>query len=350
MMPFMDPALLRILDANLNRAREGLRVIEDYARFALDDARLAQKAKSHRHALAAIARTLNPAELLAARDTAGDTGRTTKTAAELSRSTTEQVVRAEFARVGEALRVIAEFGKIANAQVAVEAETIRYKLYELEQGLLLRGPLLARFRAARLYVIVTAALCRNDWLFTAEAALQGGAGILQLREKGLPDGELLRRVLALRELTLRYGALLILNDRVDLARLAGADGVHVGQDDLPVAAARKIGGGGMLVGKSTHTIEQFDAALREEPDYIAVGPMFPSTTKPQDHIAGLETLRAAAGQSRSAGVELPLVAIGGIDTSNARSVMAAGATCVCICSAVLSTADPQGAAASLVIG
>ncbi len=133
-----------------------------------------------------------------------------------------------------------------------------------------------------------------------------------------------------------------MNDRPDIAVLAGADAVHVGQDDLPVEAVRRIVGPDLVVGKSTHTLEQALAAAREGADYIAVGPMFPSTTKPQDHVAGLETLRQVAGR-----VNVPLVGIGGITAGNCAEVMAAGAQAVAVCQAVIGQEDVRTAAEAI---
>ena len=149
----------------------------------------------------------------------------------------------------------------------------------------------------------------------------------------------------LRELTDETSRLLIINDRPDIAKLARADIVHVGQDDLPVRETRRIAGAGILVGKSTHTLEQFDAALAEEPDYVAVGPVFPSGTKPQPHIAGPATLAAVRGRT-----ELPLVAIGGITGANVSQVAAAGATCIAVSAAVITADDPEAAARAIVAG
>jgi len=338
----VDAPTLRILDANLNRAREALRLIEDHARFVLDDADAARHAKLARHELRRIIAAVGAAELLAARDILSDVGRELKTPDELERASADDVLRAAFARLSEAARVLGEYGKLLAPGAARVAEQLRYRAYELEQRVALRGTRRARFRQVRLYVIVTAALCRRPWLEAAEGALRGGAGCLQLREKSLPDGELLRRAARLRELTDRHAALLIINDRPDVARLSGADGVHVGQDDLPVAAARRVAGARLLVGKSTHTAEQFEAALAEEPDYLAVGPMFASPTRPQPHIASPQTLAAVAGRT-----EIPLVAIGGISAENVGQVVRAGAQRVCVCSAVIGADDPENAAARI---
>ncbi len=362
----MDADVLRILDANVNRAREALRVIEDYARFALDDADAAAAAKRDRHALrdlaAAVAGAATAAQgeprawsdpLLAARDIEGDIGRDAKTTAELARGSAEDVVRAAFARLSEATRSLGEFGKLVPslagddrtavaAGPAQLAEELRYRGYELEQRIALRGTLRRRFREVRVYVLITAAQCRRPWLEVAETAIRGGAGCVQLREKELDDGELLRRARQLCELTTKRGVLLAINDRPDIARLARADIVHVGQDDLPVREVRRIAGGAVLVGKSTHTLAQFEAALAEEPDYVAVGPMFASGTKPQEHIAGPATVAAARGKTK-----VPLVAIGGITPDNAAEVVASGADCMAVCAAVSGANDPAGAVARL---
>lgn len=338
----MESAVLRVLDANLNRAREALRVIEDHARFVCDDADAAERVKHARHGLRRIVEMIGAQELLTARDIVSDVGRETKTAAELQRDSTDDVVRAAFARLTEAARVLGEHGKLATPAAAEAAEKLRYQAYELEQCVVLRATLRARFRRVRLYVLLTEALCKHGWYETAEAALRGGAGCLQLREKNLPDGELLERARRLRRLTSEHDALLAINDRPDIARLCGADIVHVGQEDMSVAEARRIAGANLLIGKSTHTPEQFDAALAEDPDYLAVGPMFASTTKPQKHIAGPETLRQVSGRT-----ELSLVAIGGITAANATEVVRAGAACICVCSAAIGADDVQEAATQL---
>lgn len=337
-----DADVLRILDVNLNRAREALRVVEDYARFALDDADAAAAAKQSRHDLRQIVEQIGAENLSAARDILSDAGRDSKTPSELARAGPEDVVRAAFARLSESARCLGEFAKIDHPAAAARAERLRYQGYELEQRTLLRGPLRARFRAVRLYVIITESLCRGDWRGVAEAALRGGASCIQLREKNLSDAELLRRARALCQTAHLHDALFIMNDRPDIARLANADGVHVGQDDLGVREARRIAGGRMLVGKSTHTIEQSHAALDEQPDYLAVGPMFPSPTKPRDPLAGPQLLTAAAGST-----DLPIVAIGGVTADNARGLYAAGASTVCACSHVIASADPKATAAAL---
>ena len=257
----------------------------------------------------------------------------------MARRDEEDVVRAAFGRLTEAARSLGEFGKLHAAQAAAAAERLRYRAYELEQRVVLRGRLRQRFRAVRLYVLLTESLCRRPWRETLAASVRGGARCVQLREKTLPDGELLQRARELREWTRERGVLLAINDRPDIARLVGAEIVHVGQDDLAVADVRRIAGGHILVGKSTHTVEQFRAALAEDPDYLAVGPMYDSPTKPQPLIAGADTLKAVRPLT-----DLPLVAIGGLTPTNIEPVVFAGANALAVCGGVIGADDPECAA------
>lgn len=338
----MDAEILRIIDVNINRAREALRVVEDYARFVLDDPDAAGTSKRCRHELRTISDALGADALLAARDIVSDVGRHVKTTAESQRGSTEDVVQAAFSRVSEAARALGEYGKLLSPVAASAGENLRYRVYELEQRIVLRGTLRRRLRDTRLHVLVTEALCRRPWLETVAAAIRGGAGCIQLREKQLDDGELLRRARELRALTAEHDVLLAINDRPDIAKLARADIVHVGQEDLSVREIRRIGGASILVGKSTHTVAQFEAAVVEEPEYLAVGPMFQSETKSQEHIPGPQML--AAVRTRT---ELPLVAIGGITAASVAQVTAAGADSVAVCAPVITAEDVEAAARAI---
>jgi len=354
------PTANRILDANFNRAREALRVMEEYARFALDDAGLTAAIKETRHALTDCLRRFESNEtgtialssspptragatsLIGSRDIAGDVGREVTTESEYQRADASQVVVAAGKRLGEALRAIEEYGKIIDPAFAASIETIRYRGYELERRLALTTQARQRFGSVRLYVLLTEELCGKGWFETAEAALRGGADCIQLREKSLPDRELLDRAKRLVNLCRERGAMLIINDRPDVAVASGAHGVHLGQTDLPVAAVRRIVPPTCVIGVSTHTIEQVRAAAEQAPDYIAVGPMFDSPTKPQKHIAGPATL----GEARKF-TSLPLVAIGGISEENAAEVLGAAPCCLCVCRSVIAQSDVEEAARRL---
>ena len=202
----------------------------------------------------------------------------------------------------------------------------------------------SRFDSVRLYVLVTAELCRGDWLEIARAAIDGGAECVQLREKHLSDRELLRRATALAELAHSRNALCIINDRADIAHLAGADGVHLGQEDLGVAEVRRMVGGNLLVGKSTHSPQQVVAAAAEGPEYLAIGPMFASHTKPQARALASREALIEAARSEFAG---PIVVIGGIDAENVGQLVLAGVDRVAVCSAVIGAEDPAAAARAI---
>jgi len=328
--------VLRILDANLNRAREALRVMEEFARFVLDDAILTADIKQTRHDLAAAIPAAIDTDAIRRREIEADVGREIGTASEYVRADARDVAIAAGKRLSEALRVIEEYGKTIDPAFAACVEQIRYRGYGLERRLSITASAKDRFGRVRLYVLITESLCRRDWFETAQATIDGGADCLQLREKNLTDRELLHRAKRLAAVCRERGVLFLVNDRPDIAALANADGVHLGQDDLSVAAARRILPASAIVGVSTHTIEQVHEAIAQAPDYIAVGPMFPSSTKLQDHIAGPQTLAAARSLTG-----LPLAAIGGIDATNAAEVLSAAPCALCVSSAVLAHPDPR---------
>lgn len=330
------------MDAGLNRAREALRVMEDFARFQLDDASLAAALKMLRHDLASAVPGSIAVHLIACRDINADVGRAISTPAESIRDSAGHAALAAGKRLSEALRSVEEYAKAVAPPFAAAVEQLRYRGYEVERRLALTLRARERFADVRLYVIITESLCRGDWFAAAEAALAGGADCLQLREKHLPDHEWLARARRLARLCRERSAMCIVNDRPDIAVAAGAHGIHLGQDDLALADVRRVAPPEMIVGLSTHNRAQVEAAAAQAPDYIAVGPMFATGTKPQDIIAGPATLAEARTIT-----SIPLVAIGGINARNATEVVAAGADCVCVCQAVVGQADIAAAAAEI---
>lgn len=341
--PLPDGRILRLLDANANRAREALRVVEDYARFVLDDGSTTEALKALRHDLAAATRAF-VAEAILHRDTPNDVGTGISTDGERVRAGLADVVTAAGKRLGEALRAIEEFLKTLSPADAARVEQIRYRFYDIEHRLAFAlRPAARGFAGIRLYVLVTQSLCRIPWLDAAEQAVLGGADCLQLREKELEGGELLQRAKQLVALCRRHGIACVINDRPDVAILAGADGVHVGQGDLPARDARRIVGPGRVVGVSTHNLEQAKRVVADGADYIGVGPVFRSPTKPRDFTAGLEYARAVA-QSLP---HVPAVAIAGITAANVDEVLATGVRAVAVSSAVLAAGDVRAAAAGL---
>jgi thiamine-phosphate pyrophosphorylase len=170
----------------------------------------------------------------------------------------------------------------------------------------------------------------------ADACFRGGARLLQVRQKGGSDAAFLALADRVAVSANAFGAQLVINDRADIAALCGAGGVHVGQDDLPVEDVRRIVGPDVIVGLSTHTFEQFEAGLRTSADYLAVGPIFGTSTKDTGYSArGLDLLRRAAGRGR------PIVAIGGITLATAAGVIEAGAASVAVITDLLTDGDPE---------
>jgi thiamine-phosphate pyrophosphorylase len=338
----MERNVYRILDANLNRAREALRVMEEFARFILDDRGLAERIKLLRHELASAAAGFDGMKLLAVRDIAADVGRETKTVAEMSRVDSRAVAVAAGKRLTEALRALEEYGKLAGPEEAAVFERIRYRAYELEQQVSLpRGGKQRRkqIEEANLHVLITSALCSNrDPVKTAEEVLAAGADVIQLREKEMTDRDLLDLAGRLAELCRQRGKLFIVNDRADIAALADADGVHLGRNDLPIQQARRIVGEERIIGASAHSIEEVKDAVAECADYIGIGAMFPSSTKPQVGVQGIKLAVKAKEVT-----DLPLVAIGGITPENSCELSAAGIHAVAVSSAIISSPDPASA-------
>lgn len=338
-------AVHRLLDANLDRAREGLRVVEDWCRFGLDRADLVARLKDLRQRLGQRHRDVYKL----ARDTAGDVAVGMAHPAQRQRPQATQVIAANCARVQEALRVLEEFGRGLDDPLAAEAATIRYALYDLEVELLRAcdGSGAARrelLRRCRLY-LVTSPSPRLEAV--VEAALRGGVRLVQYRAKegsadaqGQPitDAVRLEQALALRALCRRHGALLLINDRLDIAAAVEADGVHLGQGDLPPALARQLLGPDVLIGRSTHAISQLRQAVADGCDYVGVGPVNATPTKPGREPVGLDYVRQAAADS-----PIPFFAIGGIDATNLAAVQAAGAERVAVVRAITEANDPEQA-------
>ncbi|MBX3373561.1 MAG: thiamine phosphate synthase [Phycisphaeraceae bacterium] len=338
-MPRVHDSVLRILDANANRAREALRVHEEAARFVLVDGTLCSGLKQLRHELAQACARFGSLERH--RDTAGDPGSVVTVESERRRSGVRAVVEASAARLGEALRSLEEYGKVASPDAASTIESIRYRAYDLSSTLLGRLTRLEP-RGWMVCVLLTESLCRGrPWHLVLRAALDGGADAIQLREKQLGDRELLDRALHVRAET-RGRAAFIMNDRPDIALLADADGIHVGQDDLPVEAVRRAAGWNRVIGVSTAGLEQAVAARSAGADYVGVGPMFRSSTKQRDVIAGPEAARRCVEWDG-----LPHLAIGGVTLERIPVLRAAGVRAVAVSAAVLQAEDPAAAVAAL---
>ncbi len=332
----------RVLDASANRAREGLRVVEDYCRFVLDDSFLCRELKRLRHELTEALTLLPHDLLLEARETQFDVGTAISTESEQARGSPTAVATANCKRLQEALRSLEEFGKVYRPELGSAIEQIRYRSYTLERAIVLGRASRSRLAHAQLYVLLSTSQCSAAIDWTIEEAAAGGAQIVQLREKDADDRQLLgiaRRACAAAR---RAGIIFIVNDRPDIARLVGADGVHLGQDDMPVKEARRIIGSDALIGVSTHAIEQVRQAVLDGANYLGIGPVFPSSTKQFEAFPGLEFAKAALAET-----SLPAFAIGGINPNTIATVATADVRRVAVSAAIAQADDPRTVAAQL---
>lgn len=326
----------RLIDANANRAREAIRVMEDAARFLLNDSVLSEALKQLRHELAAALSGSNG--LVLSRDTPADVGTSITTESENRREDQRAVVVSAGKRLSEALRVIEEFSKIETSSNirSQTIEKIRYRGYELERRLVSAiGS--TRRRQWQVCILITESLCvHHTWQQVVEEIVMlpntGSRLCIQLREKTLDDSDFLERARWLVDRCRSSGIDCIINDRPDIAILSKADGVHLGQTDMPVAEARRILGFGAVIGVSTSRLAEAEQVLRDGGDYCGVGPMFETTTKHKPVLAGPQYLQKYLTWNK-----LPHLAIGGINPGNVSTLRDVGvqgvAVSCCVCAA-----------------
>jgi thiamine-phosphate pyrophosphorylase len=335
-------AVARLLDANLDRAREGLRVLEDWARFGVDRADLVARTKDMRQRLGRLHRD----DYKLARHTATDPAAGMGHPAQQERLSPSQVVGANAGRVHEALRVLEEFGRSIDPELASEAAALRYGIYDLEVDLLQasRGGQQRRQLLAQCHLYLVSSPVPGLEAVVA-AALGAGVRLVQYRAKDgepIDDSQRLQQCRQLRQLCASHGALFIVNDRIDLALAVEADGVHLGQGDLPPAVARQLLGPERLIGRSTQSIDQLRQAVADGCDYVGVGPVNATPTKPGREPVGLDYVRQAAAES-----PIPFFAIGGLECANIEAVRQAGAQRVAVVRAITAAADPAAATTAL---
>ena len=343
----MSKQRLRIIDANLNRAGEGLRFLEDLARLILNDASLTQQLKTMRHEELIGDWPFNQ-QLLQSRNSEGDVGIDIEAPGEEKQRELPLTVVANARRIQESLRTLEELSKIPGTTPKLDPEKFkqaRFALYTIEQTLLSK---LSRQDKTKhltgLYAIVDSqALNGRSHLEVTNQLIRGGAKTIQLRDKLRSKDELLPIAQQLKNLCSEHGVLFIMNDYLDLALAAGADGLHLGQKDLPIRIARKLLPIDIILGCSVTTVDQAIAAELGGADYIAVGSIYPTSSKERATVVGLERLR----QVRQA-VSLPLIGIGGINKDNAAEVIAAGANSVAVISAILQAEDIEEAARQII--
>jgi len=337
----------RAVDAAANRAAEALRVVEDVARFALDDARATALARDLRHELAAILAADPLCHRVFLRDVAGDLGAGMRSPQALTRRTVADLVAANTARAAQALRSLEECAAVVAPDAAPRFERLRYRVYDLERGGLGVARAGARLDGVDLCVLVDGRLEGVQFTRLVGSLVEAGVRMLQIRDKGLGVPALVDRVRraldAARAADRDEPVFVIVNDRADVAAALNAAGAHTGADDMPTPLVRRVIGPTALLGRTAHDVAEARTAVAEGADYLGVGPCFPSTTKSFETHAPAEFLRAVAAETA-----LPVYAIGGITLERLDALAALGLRRIAVASAVTAAADPATAAAALI--
>ncbi len=327
--------IYRIIDANTNRASEALRILEEWTRFIKEDSEVLQKLKNIRHKINST--FTNIQSLVFNRESINDIGRNTDNPSK--RTCLRDVLMANCKRLEEALRVLSEYSKAIGID-ATYLEDSRYEIYTIEKELLQHEKLI-RLKTSSLYLVTNRDGFNSDADFFTiiEKAIEGGVDIIQLREKNETEKRILEIAEGIKRLIANTNILFIVNDRVDIALACDADGVHLGQDDLPVQEARKITPYSFIIGLSTHSIKQGQNSLLSSADYIGVGPVFETPTKPDYNAVGLEYVKWANDNIK----QLPWFAIGGINEINIKDVINTGAKKVALVRAIMNSKNPYKA-------
>ena len=339
----VDHQVWRVLDANGNRAAEGLRVLEEVARLVREDAGSAAVLKGLRHDLASILALLDRQSRLAARSTEHDAGTHITSDRESARDNLETLVSAETSRVGEALRSLEEFSKLIDSAASARFKQLRYRAYDALARIELAWTTHAWLGNMRLCVLVDCARPIDEFVAYSRSLAEAGLSCLQIRDKKMDGGTLVRYARRAVEVLHPLGTRVIVNDRVDVALASGAAGVHVGQDDLAIEDVRRMAGQRLCVGVSTHDISQAREAVARGADYIGCGPTFPSSTKSFNEFAGVEFLRQVAAE-----ITIPCLAIGGVGLDNLEQVIQAGVRGVALSAAVHQATDPSAVVAEFI--
>ncbi len=339
-----DRAVCRIIDANFNRAREASRVIEEFCRFALNSGLLYERAKKLRHELSSAISQLDMGSLIAGRDTPGDVGVGKIVEKQMVRGNLKDCFIAGCKRLTEALRVLTEVIQAHNPSVAQTMENLRYAAYTLEKDIVLFSDAVEKYKHVKLYIVISSNM-PVEIISLSHKCIAGGADCIQMRAKSVDDDRLFATAVEFARICKDGGVLGIINDRADIAIAACADGVHLGQNDLPVEQVRRFQSAPLIIGKSTHTLEQMRTACNEYPTYVGLGPVYKTPTKPDVRSVGLEYVRQATDILKDTGISH--AAIGGVNIDNVEDVLNAGARVIAVCSAVTQSSDPESACSRL---
>jgi len=327
-----DIRIYQTIDANLDRAREGLRVLEDWARFGLGKEKYVEKIKNFRQILGK-----NHLEVYKqSRNHIEDKCKGLTHHEQINRKTPEQIVSCNSARVQEALRVIEEFSRLQNRELSKIASEIRYEIYTIEIDLLSLSECNKSEEILKendLYVITDQ---KDNLLQIIEEILIAGVRIIQHRFKTGTDKDNLHEAIKIKNLCKRYNSLFIVNDRIDIALASNADGIHLGQDDLDLKTARKLLGYSKIIGISANNEIDISNAYKEGCNYIGIGPVFETTTKKNKKPIGIEKIKTLTKD-----LDIPWFAIGGIKSNNISYLKRNGFKKIALVSQLMNSEDPK---------
>ena len=327
-----DLRIAQIIDANLDRAREGLRVLEDWARFALGRKDLVKSFKNFRQILGKHHLTIYKKS----RNFINDTSAGLSHPEQFKRNEASTIICSNAGRVQEALRVIEEFSRDHNQDLSKISSDIRYEIYNLEIVLLeaqSNNSLRKILNENDLYFIT---LDSENLFEKIKNVLEGGVKIIQLRFKQGKDSDNLKFAIKVRELCNSFDALLLINDRVDIASACKADGVHLGQDDMDIKSARNILGFSKIIGISASNEWDIKKAIKDGCDYLGIGPVFATTTKKEKVPLGIDTLK-----SLTRDISIPWFAIGGIKEENIYLLKENNISKIAIISDLINSENPK---------
>ncbi len=312
-------AIHRVVDANFNRAAEGMRVLEDIARFVLENKHLCGEIKNCRHEL-----RIQSLQSFS-RDTDGDVGTEVTTKQENDRNSLHDVAIAAGNRTAEALRVLEELLKLESQQNTIEE--IRYKMYDFATGVL-QGLGATTKKQWKLCFVMTKNECVLAWQDAMVQSIAAGCDCVQVREKELTTRDVIKHVLDVKEIADKYNVSVIVNDRIDVVLATGASGVHLGKNDMPIQDARKLCGSQYIIGATVHPEDEVPYGA----DYIGVGSMFASKTKPDVQVASIGLLKNALSYNH--------LAIGGITPKNVQTLYKIGCKGIAVSSAIAQSTTP----------
>ncbi len=324
--------IYQIIDANLDRAREGLRVLEDWARFGLGNENIVVRIKNYRQILGKN----HLAIYKNSRNYIFDQCKGLSHEEQMNRKNSDEIIGSNSARVQEALRVIEEFSRGHNMKLSKVASEIRYEIYTIEIELLNlnnRKHYEELIKENNLYAITYQ---KENLLEIIESILIGGVKIIQHRFKDGNDRDHLEEAIKINDLCKKYNSLFIVNDRIDIALASNADGIHLGQDDFDLKTARRLLGNSKIIGISANNAVDISNAIKNGCDYIGIGPVFKTSTKKDKKPLGLEKIKFLTKD-----LTINWFAIGGINKTNISELKNYGFKKVAIVSELMNSEDPK---------